>query len=117
MENNDSKVVSGGQDNDVRKETEQGANPVMAIGIAILISLILSAISLTIFLRSDTRKNLELIQRPTNQATVDPSIDETSPLKAGDLDGIEQAILRDLEPLRTDVDFNPNELTDAALGL
>lgn len=102
-----------------KREPTQGTNPVAAIAIAIVISMILAGIGLVSFLRSDTKKNIALIQQSSNQQATDGSvvIDETSPLTESDLSQIHSAIEKDIDALRNDVDFNANELTDAALGL
>ena len=93
-------------------------NPVIAIAVAILLALILSGLSLVSYLRSDTRKTVQLIQKPSSDSSdTISSIDTTSPLKASDLDTIQTDALKDLDSVSDTTDFSPNDLTDAALGL
>lgn len=93
-------------------------NPVIAIAVAILLALILSGLSLVSYLRSDTRRVIQLIQKPSSDNTANVStIDTTSPLKSADLDTIQTDALKDLDGVSDTTDFSPNDLTDAALGL
>lgn len=102
----------------VNKSEKSGANPVLAIAIAIFVSAILAGIGLISFLRSDTKKNLNLIDKTNNSSSSSElNLDDSSPLTRAELYQIESTIQKELEPLRNDVDFNANELTDAALGL
>lgn len=97
-----------------------GANPVVAIAVAICIALVLAGISFVIFLRSDTRRAIDLIQEQTSLENADGSLadtpDETSLLTKEDLEGIEEGILTSISEVSAD-EFSSSELTDAALGL
>ncbi len=96
-----------------------GSNPVFAIAVALTLATLLSGISFVIFLNSDTRKNIELIQDQSEVLGSGNSADapdESSPLTVKDLDAISQRVLNGASTVSPD-EFGSTELTDAALGL
>lgn len=99
--------------------TKKGVNPVIAITIAIVAALTLAGISLVIFLRSDTREQVNITEQAENtgaDSNLSESPDETSYLTEDDLSSIEFEISDTASDVNSD-EFGASELTDASLGL
>ncbi|MEK7472317.1 MAG: hypothetical protein AAB624_03675 [Patescibacteria group bacterium] len=98
---------------------KKGINPTIAITVAIVIALTLAGISLIVFLRSDTRKQVDITEQVESSAAdsnLSESPDDTSDLSENDLSSIES----DITDTATDVnsgEFGSSELTDSSLGL
>jgi hypothetical protein len=97
-----------------------GTNLIIAIGLAILIAFIISGASLVLFLRSDTRETVQLIQQQTNNTFESGSpdsdrLDTTSMPTASDIDAIKQEI-NDLKQTLPVINSS-EEYSDQALGL
>lgn len=102
------------------KPDRDGANPIVAIGIAILTALTLSGISFLVFLNSDTRNTIRTLQEEEDKSDIVLQLpsepDENSSLNQEQLDEIEDAISAAAETVRAD-EFNQAELTNQNLGL
>ena len=102
------------------KKSAPGVNPILAIGLAILIAVIMSTACMLAYWHSDARRTVELIQNPvTSDSSVGDAsaLDTTSPVTTSDLDAVKEAISKDVIGLNPNYDFGANQLTDAALGL
>jgi len=93
-------------------------NPIFVIGIACLLAIIMTFVSVLSYARSDTRKTIEQIQ--TNNHLLQQ--DQLPQLKDGEvstksLDATEKSITNDIQAHSDETDFSPDVLTDSALGL
>ncbi len=103
----------------VEPTSKKGVNPIIAIAVAIVVALALAGISLLVFLKSDTRKQVDLTEQAesaTLESGLSVSPDETSNLTEDDLSSIESEITGTANDVNGD-EFNSSELTDASLGL
>jgi hypothetical protein len=96
----------------------KGLNPIVAIGVAIIIALVLAGTSLYIFLNSDTREIIDIKEESisANDTDLSETPVETSELSTTDLNIIESGIKSTANGIDSD-DFSSSEITDAALGL
>lgn len=92
-------------------------NPVTAVLIAIVISLVVSAVNLLLFINSDMYQKVKLIQNPAQVLSSTEAIDESSPLSTGDLSTIREDISKQFELMREDVDFNVYDVSEVTLGM
>lgn len=92
-------------------------NPVTAVLIAIVISLVVSAVNLLLFINSDMYQKVKLIQNPEQVLSSTEAIDESSPLSTGDLSTIREDISKQFELMREDVDFNVYDVSEVTLGM
>lgn len=101
------------------KEQDQLRNsPVLVIGVACLLAIVMMFVSIFTYVRSDTRKTIEQIQTNNNHLKQDTSSEPVSGKTTPEsVAATEKAITKDIQSHDDDVDFNPDELTDAALGL
>lgn len=100
------------------ENVNKGINPIVAIGVAIIIALALAGTSLEIFLRSDVREIIDIKEESISSGQTDLSEnpDQTSELTSSDLNNIETGIKNTATGINSD-DFSSSEMTDAALGL
>jgi ABC-type bacteriocin/lantibiotic exporter with double-glycine peptidase domain len=93
-------------------------NPVFVIGIACLLALIMIAVSVITYLRSDTRKTIEQIQTNNSHLKQDSSsLQKSGETTPQSITTTEKNITKDIQAHDDDTDFSPDELTDSALGL
>ncbi len=94
---------------------DKGTNPILAISIAIVLSLTLSGISLLVFLRSDTRETVRLIQQQSNDDASEEGISSEQPVTVEDL----ERIVNDVSNLQNSLPEEPieNQYSDQILGL
>jgi cytoskeletal protein RodZ len=94
-------------------------NPFFVISIASLVAIIMFAISFLSYYNSETRKTIEQIQANNLNSEVDQQNDDVTPasLDADYIDSLEKSITDKVLSQDDDADFNPEELTDSALGL
>lgn len=99
-------------------DTNKGLNPIVAIGVAIVIAMVLAGTSLQIFLSSDAREIINI--KEESISTTEADLSETPPkdgdLTSSELNSIETGIKNTANSVDSD-DFSSTEMTDAALGL
>ena len=93
-------------------------NPVFVIFIACLVAGLMMAISIFGYLKSDTRKTIEQIQANNNNLKKDiATLPKNGDITIDYVTTTEKNISKDIQSHNDDTDFNPDELTDSALGL
>lgn len=103
----------------VEPASKKGVNPFIAIMVAVVVALTLAGISLLVFLRSDTREQVNITEQAESTAAdsqLSESPDETSNLSEENLSSIESKISGTANDVNSD-EFGSSELTDASLGL
>lgn len=105
-------------DNPDNQTPNKGVNPIIAIGTAVTIGLVLSGVSLLTFLDSDAREiiNIKEESLSASQPVLSDNPDESSDLTSSSLDSIEDGIKNTVADIDAE-DFSSSEMTDAALGL
>lgn len=100
-------------------EKIEGTNPVLAIGIAIVIAALMVAATTYDFLHSGAYATVKQIQIGTRVVhSIDRGdIDTVSPIKAADIDQYALSIKERIEALDDNTDFGPAAVSDSALGL
>jgi cell division protein FtsX len=101
---------------DNRPDKQLRNNPFFVIGIASMLAITMTAISILMYYGSDTRDVVEQLQanlqdEAYSQPSADASIDINS------LDGQEKRISESVNALDDEADFGASELSDSALGL
>lgn len=93
-------------------------NPIFVISIVSALALLMIAVSVFSYIRSDTRKTIEQIQANNIHSKESPPIIPEGSTASTDLvTGIEKSIAKDIQSYNDETDFSPDELTDSALGL
>jgi len=94
-------------------------NPLFVIFIASLLALAMFAFSFTLYYRSDTKKTIEQIQANNLLDNSQTSTESQLPseLNSDYLDSLERSITELVNSHSDESEFNPDELTDSALGL
>lgn len=90
-------------------------SPIFAIAVAIVIALMMSAVSLLMYYRSDTKKVVDQIQ--ANSATTSNVDVEGSELTESFIEVVKTEITRDITQHDNSADYNPNAVNDETLGL
>jgi hypothetical protein len=103
-------------DND-QEQPQLRNNPVFVISIAVVLALVMIAISVFSYIGSDTRKTIEQIQLNNKSKSAQEIIPKGSEANIDLLTTIEKRITDDVQSHSDETDFSPNELTDSALGL
>ena len=110
--------------NNISEQTEyrdtkkfKSTNPIMAVSFAIVLALIISAINLILFIRSDMYEKVKLIQNPVQVLPSEAILDTTSPLSVDELDMIKKGIDAQFSLLRDDNDFSIYDVSEISLGL
>ena len=101
----------------VQNKKDRSINPVFAIAVTILITIVISTITFLIFLRSES---FDLVRLPHNYPVVNNdnlNIDVKNPLSVDELELIRSTSSKELNSLNDDADFSSNDLSDATLGL
>lgn len=93
-------------------------NPLFVISIALFTALLMSAISVLMYYNSETRMIVEQIQQNNSEIGESTTLPEalSGELNQAYVDSLEAKIRSDIAGLDPNVDYNPDELTDAALG-
>ncbi|MCA9347522.1 hypothetical protein KC930_03010 [Candidatus Saccharibacteria bacterium] len=92
-------------------------NPVFIISISIVIAGIMTAVSVLLYLRSDTRKTIEQIRQNNQTSISNEDILPSGKITSESLTAVEKNISEKIHAYDDDADFSPDSLTDAALGL
>ncbi|HUD03791.1 MAG TPA: hypothetical protein VMR51_03305 [Patescibacteria group bacterium] len=100
-------------------EIIEGANPVLAIGIAVLMAALMVAAATYSFLHSGAYTTVKQIQIGTRVVrSIDHGdIDTVSPIKAADIDQYASSIKERITVLDDNNDFGSAAVSDSALGL
>ncbi len=94
-------------------------NPFFIIIVAIFIALTMVVVNLIFYYHSSTRQIVDGIQENKRDIQTNLTLDrsKTGPLTASELQSASAAIQSKLTSLDDDKDYNPDQLTDSALGL
>lgn len=101
----------------IQDDTKSGVNPIFAIGIAISIAFLISGLGLLVFLKSDTRETVRLIQQQ-NSAVIDAAgagVDTSTAPTNEEIEAIRQEIQNTLNGLPPS--GGQDDFSDQALGL
>lgn len=92
-------------------------NPIGAVVGAIVVALLISAVNLVLFIRSDMYEKVKLIQNPEQVLDSDTILDTTSPLTSEQLNQIQKDISSEFELLRDDSDYSIYDISEISLGI
>lgn len=95
----------------------KSTNPLIAILTAVFISILISAVNLLLFIRSDMYEKVRLIQNPEQIIVNNEAIDISSPLTTEELVDIETDINNLFSSLKDDLDYPVSDLSEVELGL
>ena len=106
-------------DDNQQPEKTEGANPVLAIGIAIAVAALMVSATTFNFLHSGAYTTVKQIQIGTRvvHAIEQGDIDTISPIKAADIDQYALSIKERMKALDDNNDFGSAAVSDSALGL
>jgi len=104
-------------DSESLAKKNRSINPVSAVMLAIIVSLVVSTVNLLLFINSDMYQKVKLIQNPEQVLSSNEAIDESSPLSSEDLSVIKKDIAKQFELMRDDVDFTVYDISEVTLGM
>lgn len=102
-----------------KADNAEGANPIAAIGLAIVVALAMVMTTFTIFLQSSSYTTVKQIQAGTKIARAFKvgDIDTKSPIKADDITAYERTVQQRLKMLDDQSDFNKDVVGDQRLEI
>ena len=103
MENNEDKLLRN--------------NPFFIISLCCLAAMTMTTASILAYMRSDTRKTIEQIQQNNRTTTSVQQASVTGPVTSTTLSTMQKDITDKINTMDNDTDFDPDKLTDSALGL
>lgn len=101
------------------KYSTTGFNPIIAIGLAITVAVVMVTVTFIVFINSGAYKTVKQIQVGTKLArSIKPEgYDSTSPIKSADIDSYSQKLNSRVDKYNNQADFGPTNISDPALGL
>jgi len=96
----------------------EGFNPVLALSIIIGVSMVMVAVTFTIFVRSSAYATVKQIDKGQSivHALDKSDIDTTSPIKANDIDEFAKTVDERLRTLDDAKDFSASDVSNQSLG-
>lgn len=103
----------------VQSEKYIGANPLLAIGMAVGVAVLMITATTISFIRSDAYDTVKQIKTGSKMVQLinRDGLDILSPIKAADIDIFAQDFNKQLRSLDDYEDFGPNAVSDTSLGL
>ena len=102
-----------------QSQGKKGTDLLYAIGLAVVIAVIMTIVSIYSFYHSGAYTTVKQIQTGTQfvNSLDKGALDAKSPINASDIDKYSQSINSKLNTLDDETDFGPQNVSDSSLGL